>query len=144
MRHQTRFLVCDKGESRILNKVKKGSPHIKLLATYYFKKGNVTVFNIGINTAENRTFDSVDNINHGLSLYGTACETKVLLHNQCTDAGGGGGGGTREDLYRKLKASGRIDDRTLVYFVDTCSMCVLSLTLSVPVKSCFGSGGIEK
>ena len=70
--------------------MKRGAPHVKLLATYDFKKVKVTMFDIGINTAGNRIINSVDDINHGLNLWGTACETKVLPHNQCIDTVSGG------------------------------------------------------
>lgn len=69
--------------------MKRDASQVKLLAIYDFKKGKVTLFNIGINTAGNRTIDLVDNIENGLNLWDTTCEKKVLLHNQCIDTGGG-------------------------------------------------------
>ena len=107
LRNQCQSLMCDKGESRSSNKAKKGAPHVELLASFDFKKDKVVVFNIGINTTGNRTIDAVEDIDDALSLWYSACGTKVLLHNQFTDADSGG---ARDDLYWKLKSSGRIDD----------------------------------
>ena len=140
LRNQNRSLMSDKGESRSYNQAKRGAPHVKLFASFDFKLQKVIVFNIGINSTGNRTIDAVEDIDHALTLWDTACETKVFVHNQCTDAGGGG---TREALYRKLKACGRINDRQQVYFVATCGLHGISLTLSVPVESYLGAGGIE-
>ena len=82
--------MSDKGESRSSNQAKRGAPHVKLLASFDSTLQKVIVFNIGINSTGNRTIDAVEDIDHALTLWDTACETKVFIHNQCTDAGGGG------------------------------------------------------
>ena len=78
LRNQNRSLMSDKGESRSSNQAKRGAPHVKLLASFDSTLQKVIVFNIGINSTGNRTIDAVEDIDHALILWDTACETKVL------------------------------------------------------------------
>ena len=131
--------MSEKVEGKISNSVKRRAPHIKILASYHWQRGKVTLFNIVMNTTGNHTVNAVDTIDHALTLWNTACEIKVFLHNQYTDAGRGG---THDDLYRKLNPKRRINDTVETYFVATCSLHGLNLTLSVPVEELLGKGGI--
>jgi len=140
IKNQKKSSMCNKGESRSTNDVKKNAPHVKLMGTYNLEKKKVNVFNFGMNTAGNRTMDAVQDIDNSLKVWDIACDNKVYLDGQCIYAGGGG---TRDDLHIKLETIGRIDDVDREYCLVTCSFHGLNLTLSVPVEEYLGKGGID-
>lgn len=120
------YIMCDKGHCM------KVGHFVKILAWYSREESTVKTSTLDIDASGGSSEDCSEAISHSLKKIGP-----VKLQGQCM---GSVGGGTGKSLHNSLQNLGMTHER---YYISFCSLHILQLCLSNPVKAVFGEGGLD-
>ena len=129
------FLATDHGN-------KKGLHHcVKILSLWDEENNKVKRITLDFDATGGTSEETSEGIHHSLSKLDLP-DRPLVLNGQHGDAGGGGTSSSLKDWLAKKNRI--IDNDESEYLMTTCTLHGIQLTLSNPILSCFGSGGLEK
>ena len=117
-----------------------GTSFVKILNFWDWKNIQVRTISIGIDSADNTSEETAEEINNSLIVFDNEGEGhRIRFISQGTDASGWG---VRSSLFYSLCLKDQIYN-VLEYKVATCTLYALNLILSVPIENVLGKSTLQ-